>query len=565
MSKDLKLLVQIWLSEEMHEETERLLERLKDDEAFRLAFVDEIMIMGKVKAVNLAEPKFVLLEEILNDQPENSKQYEEKIFQSLEREDRRKKVIKFMLALVAAIAIIASLNLLKEKDKTTVVVSTPMEIEEAVHTIAIISSQNNAKWADDKFESHKNLNKEELHLLEGTARVDFIFGASLVMNAGAKITIEDEDKIFLHEGRVTCEVNEFGKGFIINTDKSEIVDLGTAFQVEAGKGKDTKIHVLEGEVKVRPNNAKLSKSFYKSEAVSVSNNNLNEIKFSSESLFTIDEYEEALELQRNEKYKLWLENNKKIATNSDTVFHLVKSEKPLNQLKQDISGTELQAVYTFGCSNERGRWLKNGALSYTKKYDRTLVRLKNERKNFTLTAWVKFDNLNSEQNALMFFEMPGRWMSSIGDSKRGKRNDTSLGAFHAMRWMVTKGGRPSLRMGYYGEKPVAGLLKWHTFQVPKKIISHNSMGNWLFLAVTVDSENLRVNHYFNGRRVAIENMDEELSAKLEFLEIGNLSRPGKNEDKGMAIRLNGSIDELMVKGVALTPEEIKELYSIGKP
>lgn len=565
MGKDLKLLIQVWLSEELHEDTDRLVQRLIDEEEFRLAFVDEVLMMGKVKAINLSEPKFSLLEEILSDQPQSSVEYEDKIFQSLEKEDRNKKVIKYVLAIAAVLTFIIVLNLPKTGKVPLLVKEGLEESEVLTPTFAIISSQSNTKWANEKYESQKKLHKDELELLEGTARIDFIFGASLVIKGGTKISIQEIDQLFLHKGQLTCEVNEFGRGFKINTKESEIIDLGTAFQVEAGDGKETKVHVIDGEVKVRPNNVQESKSFYKSESVAVTLDKLESIAYSVDRIETIGDYEEALEKRRQEKYEKWLLKNKEVDSNPDTVFHLVKSDKSLIQLHKDVSGTEVQAVYNFGSGNERGRWFENGAISYSKEYDRTLVRLKNEHKQFTLMTWVKFDNLKSSHSALMCFEMPQRWLRSIGKENIKKIGKTSMGSFHAMRWVVGRDGRLSLGLGYYGENKTAQALVWHRFHSNPRTVNRKAIGNWLCLAVTVDSKNKKVSHFFNGRRVAHLDMTQALSANMEFLEIGNLTVPELSKNSKLSFRLNGSIDEMLIHGEALAPKEIREIYINGRP
>ena len=66
MKDDLKLLIKIWLSEEEHDDMDRLLERLQNDLEFRAAFADEVVMLGKIKAVTASEPRFALLEELLN-------------------------------------------------------------------------------------------------------------------------------------------------------------------------------------------------------------------------------------------------------------------------------------------------------------------------------------------------------------------------------------------------------------------------------------------------------------------------------------------------------------------
>jgi hypothetical protein len=62
--------------------------------------------------------------------------------------------------------------------------------------------------------------------------------------------LESESKSRLDAGRASANVPEQARGFVIHTPSSYIRDLGTAFAVEVRDGRETDLHVLEGEVEV---------------------------------------------------------------------------------------------------------------------------------------------------------------------------------------------------------------------------------------------------------------------------------------------------------------------------
>src|SRR4051812_50163947 len=66
MEPDLRDLLSSWLGGELEAaRCDELLARLRRDEAFRLAFVDEIRMLGMLKAVQSAQPPWLRLEDQL--------------------------------------------------------------------------------------------------------------------------------------------------------------------------------------------------------------------------------------------------------------------------------------------------------------------------------------------------------------------------------------------------------------------------------------------------------------------------------------------------------------------
>ena len=58
MDADLQSLLKAWLNDEIDEaDMHPLLDRLRSDAEFRKAFVDEIVMLGRLKAVQSAEPR----------------------------------------------------------------------------------------------------------------------------------------------------------------------------------------------------------------------------------------------------------------------------------------------------------------------------------------------------------------------------------------------------------------------------------------------------------------------------------------------------------------------------
>ena len=559
--KDLNLLLEIWLSEKEHSESERLLKRLEEDEEFKKEFTENLAIMGKTKAVTSTEQKFPLLQEILSTESQDDIEYQDQIIASLKKEQKSKKVLRFVYV-IAALAVIAFLIPFLNKP-ANIEVSETENIEDSAlpETFAYISSQQDAKWANEEFNYRRGISLEKVHLLSGTARIDFDYGASLIISGGTKFEVRDAGEIFLEEGNINCEVNEFGQGFKILTADSEIVDLGTAFQVQAGDS--TKVHVIDGEIEVKPLASNELKKFTENQAVQIRKNGFAALAYSPDISKTVENFELEQEKQREKRLEEWRQNNQDLNRDPDTLLHFVKSNRPVRRSRLDAKGNAVRSLHIFGCDNGRGRWNENGSLEYTKKYDRTMVRLNREdQQNLTLATWVKVDRLKKGESALTCFEVSGRWTRNVNPKNKRVRN-FKTGAFHCLRWHINGNGSLKLHIAYYGETHGPGSLDNSVYSSPK-VLGDEVEGEWIFLAASVDSKTRKVKHYVNGHSVSEEAFKRDHTFNLEFLEIGNLSHPDK-EAKVPDFRLRGSIDETFVSKRVLTPKEILDYYNKSKP
>ncbi|MCM8537710.1 MAG: FecR domain-containing protein [Lentisphaeraceae bacterium] len=560
---DLRLLLEIWLSETENDEMERLLERLKVDDAFRSLFIDEVIMMGKIKVVNSSEPKFSYLQEILDSHPSSNddKDYQDQVIASLKKQQKDKKVIKFFLAIAAIVAFSFLLPKSITTNTSKKTAAKQVTKEDIKPTFAYISSQKDASWKSPNRNLQKNIFKEKIHLLSGSARIDFDYGASLIISGETIIDVREAGEIFLEKGNINCEVSELGHGFRILTEDSEITDLGTAFQVEAGE--TTKVHVLDGEIEIKPKDSQELKKFYEKQAVTVAKSGFQDLVYSPDVTQTVENFEISQEENREQKLKVWRTTNTSLNRDPDTLFHLVKSKRPVRNSRRDVKGNGVKAFHVIGCSNGRGRWNENGSLDYTKKYDRTMARLQSEdQKNLTLSSWVKVDKLKLGETAIACFEVSGRWIKNVRNTNQ-KIQNFKPDAFHCLRWHIGGKGHLKLHIAYYGDVHKAGSLKNFQYTSPS-VFDEKIEGEWIFLSASIDSNKRVIKHYMNGTLVAELPYKADHYFNLEFLELGNLSHPNK-EAKVPDFRLRGSIDQMLVSKRVYTDSEIADLYHKSKP
>jgi ferric-dicitrate binding protein FerR (iron transport regulator) len=157
--------------------------------------------------------------------------------------------------------------------------------EEITH--AVITSLDDASGRFGKISLSQGLRLSEgiVELDRGLAEITFDTGAELTLEGPARLELESENQSRLDAGRASARVPEHARGFVVLTPSSYIRDLGTAFAVEVRDGRETDLHVLEGEVEVVAtgrNDVNPPKILRQKEAVRLAKGTMLPIRFSSD-------------------------------------------------------------------------------------------------------------------------------------------------------------------------------------------------------------------------------------------------------------------------------------------
>src|SRR5439155_26959959 len=89
---------------------------------------------------------------------------------------------------------------------------------------------------------------------------------------------------------------------------------------------------------------------------------------------------------------------------------------------------------------------------------------------------------------------------------------------------------------------------------------------WVHLAVVLDGEAKRVLHYVNGRPVSEKVLRMNPPFRIGAAELGNWSARGFLDNNPSLIRnFSGAMDEFCLFSRSLNADEIRALYSEGKP
>jgi hypothetical protein len=196
-----------------------------------------------------------------------------------------------------------------------------------------------------------------------------------------------------------------------------------------------------------------------------------------------------------------------------------------------------------GARRMDGRWPSKSGLEFKQPGDRVRVNIPGEYGSVTFACWVKIDSMDRRYNSLFLTDgyEPGE-----------------------PHWQILGTGRLSFSRRIE-QLDLIELDQRSTVSPPfwKPFMS----GKWLHLASTFQKETKSVVHYLNGTvlsQTTIQDALAEPTTRIGTASIANWSLPRPPAET--AIRnLNGSIDEFAIFSIALTEDEVKEMYRNGKP
>lgn len=104
--------------------------------------------------------------------------------------------------------------------------------------------------AEANFFPGSRARRENLKLVRGELQVRLASGVVLDVAGPVEMGLVDAMHVRVLSGRVTADVGDRGKGFVIDTPQARVVDLGTRFGVDASYAAHTDVVVFQGKVDV---------------------------------------------------------------------------------------------------------------------------------------------------------------------------------------------------------------------------------------------------------------------------------------------------------------------------
>ncbi len=408
--------------------------------------------------------------------------------------------------------------------------------------VAMLAGAVDARWGGSATPPRLDSALEPgwLRLESGLAQVVFYSGARVVIEGPTELELVSPMEAVCPAGRLLVEVPPPARGFCVRTAQINVVDFGTSFGIDATGGQ-TELHVFKGDVEFSAGTA-AKQSLGEGQAAVVRGNAparpmaANADAFAP--MFGLRPRSLAAEAIR---YDQWRVDSAQLGRDPSLLLHFdfenlggadwtLRNAAEKNRLVPDAT--------IVGCRRAEGRWREKEALEFQSVSDRVRLVLPGAFEAMTLSLWVCVKGLDRKFNSLFMcdgFE-PGtiHWLL---------RNDGVLG--------LTVFGTGAGNFQILASPPVLTVDK---------------LGTWLHLAVVLDGKTKQAVHYVNGSPVSTHALKLDPPFRLGSAELGNWNaRSGPNPAPFLIRNLSGSLDEFELFNRALSNEEIRELYSTGRP
>ena len=380
-----------------------------------------------------------------------------------------------------------------------------------------------------------------LRLKSGLAQIVFYSGARMVIEGPTDLKLISPNEVACQSGRLIAEVPPQAIGFRVSTPQMNVTDLGTSFGLEV-KERRTELHVFKGSVEFQPATS-TAKQNLKEGAGSVAESSgparlisANPKAFAS--LFDLQLKSSTAEVLRHEQ---WRAASSRLDEDPSLLVHFdfEQTDTPdwrLHNVSSRKNGAPDATI--VGCQWVEGRWPDKHALEFRSVSDRVRLSVPGEFESLTLAAWVRVQGLDRQFNSLFMCD------------------GFEAGTAH---WLIRKDG--VLGLTAIG----AGPGNYQICASPP-VLALDQLGTWLHLVVVLDGNGKRVVQYVNGLQVSAKALKVNPPFRVGAAELGNWNASGFRENDPSLIRnFSGAMDEFCLFSRALNTDEIRELYSAGKP
>jgi Concanavalin A-like lectin/glucanases superfamily len=402
--------------------------------------------------------------------------------------------------------------------------------------VAVLRDIAGVVWADEAPARSAGATLEPgwLRFKSGMVVIEFFSGARVLLEGPAELDLRSGNEAFCKSGRLRAQVPAQAHGFMVATSRFNVVDLGTAFGLQVSADGSGQVKVLQGQVELRQGGVvhPLKAGFGASvdAAGAVSDASLSDTLFPAE-----DDFQRRADAATEQRRREWRASFDEIAAWPALRAHFTfEPQSTWDQVLRNRApgGTDGAIV---GARWIGGRWARKSGLEFQSASDRVRFDLPGESDSMSLAAWVRVDALENLLSGLVM---------SDGDAPGG------------VRWGIKQPGNVAL-----GVWPVGGQDQDCDSNV---VFSPGRGSEWTHLAVVIDSTTRQVRHYVNGIRTSAAPYVPAGPLRIGRAEIGNWN-DGSQRSTHSIRNLNGRVDEVMVFGRALKPEEVVRLWSLGRP
>ncbi len=418
----------------------------------------------------------------------------------------------------------------------------PMQSIEPDQVIAVFTKSVGVQWAQGataRPEFGNGLHPGMLRLAAGAAQLEFLQGATVIIEGPAEAELINENEASLKLGRLRAHVPKIAIGFTVNLPMGQVVDLGTDFGLEVYENGSSEVYVYRGSVRyqgVDNEGNEVARELTAGQAIRLdphgvsspldmpAGNYMGSAELADRSL-------ENSQTRRN----AWLQNCKILAREeSAELYYSFDDQDSWSRVLRDETskGNGSRDGAVIGCSWTEGRWPGKGALRFTQKNDRVCLNLSEPLNKATLVAWVRLDSLG-EEGAPLVFSKP-LFNGAVG-------------------WSINPTG-----------KLVLQIKAGQSFEQYESAVAFRKekIGKWVHLATTFDGDRKWVGHFLNGRCFSREKIDRAKVLSLRKGLLGHFQSLAKSKEEESLL---GCIDEFAIFSSVWDELQLRKLYEIGRP
>jgi hypothetical protein len=416
-------------------------------------------------------------------------------------------------------------------------------------TVAVLARAVQEEWDGTAPQVGSELRAGTLKLRRGIVQMEFFTGAVVVIEGPADFDLLSVSRIYCRQGKLRALVPPQAEGFAIDSPLMELVDRGTEFGFQVDAAGMAEIHVFRGRVELHgtaPGRNLLAKpDLTTGDGVRVDpTGGCRTIAADAGAFVGAAELERRLRHEQYQRRQEWEVVQRELRADPRVVLYYTFEEQPSWQrVVPNRAQFERRALdgAIIGCSWTAGRLPGTGALDFKRPSDRIRFHVPGTYTSLTFLAWVRVDAFEHRLNSLFLTD------------------GFDEGEPH---WQLTEDGK--LVLGVRGPA-LEGTRKylWDDYYSPV-FLRPDRLGKWLQLATVFDRRSSTVIHYVDGQPVSRSMMYLKPILRIGDAEVGNWGTP--TIESGLPTRnFNGRIDEFLLFGDALSPDEIHRLYEQGKP
>jgi hypothetical protein len=385
------------------------------------------------------------------------------------------------------------------------------------------------------------LEPRTIRLKSGLAQIVFYSGARVVIEGPAELQLVSPSEASCRSGRLMAEVPPQARGFRVRTPQMNVTDLGTAFGLDV-RARRTELHVFKGSVDFEATGGPAKQNLKEGAGAVTESSRPPKLIVADPaafaSLFDLQFKSSAAEVLRHEQ---WRAASSRLDEDPSLLVHFdfepagASDWRLPNTSSRNTAATDATIV---GCQWIEGRWPDKHALDFRSVSDRVRLSVPGEFESLTLAAWVRVQGLDRQFNSLFMsdgFE-PG-----------------------TLHWLIRHDGV----LGLTVVAPASGK---HQIAASLPVLTLDRLGLWVNLAVVIDGKARRVVHYVNGVPVSENALKMNPPFRIGAAELGNWNASGvADSDPSLIRNFSGAMDEFCLFSRALDTDEIRALYSAGKP